>query len=189
MTLIKCLILTGILLISASNMARIGAAFGLITITSYPAFQWFEVGSLVCFILVEGFIAHDASKSLALLSQKKRSRLETFIFRFQSVGLIFLGIVFPTVGGVVWVSMTGSHWLNLLWTIPILACVPVAVALHGMSDIILPKVISKPNKSVREQIIVDVVQNGRSPIDIADKHNVSVEQIEIIQDEIKQRLG
>ena len=104
-------ILIGILLISASNMARIGAAFGLITITDYPAFQWFEVGSLIAFILVEGFIAHDASKSLAMMAVKSKrlTRMELFIFRFQATGLIFLGIIFPSVGGVVWVIMTSMR--------------------------------------------------------------------------------
>ena len=185
------IIIAGILLISVSNMMRIGSAFATIAITDYIWFQWLEIISLGFFILVEALIAHDASKSLAMLATqtKKLIKMQLFIFRFQYIGLIFLGSVFPIVGGVVWVAMTNSHPLNLLWTIPILACVPVAVALHGMSDIILPKAPSKPKKGVREQVVVDLFTNNQSPIDIADKHNITVENVEIIQNELSEKFS
>ena len=146
---------------------------------------------MIAFILVEGFIAHDASKSLAMMAVKSKrlTRMELFIFRFQATGLVFLGIVFPSVGGIVWVIMTSNAWINLLWVIPILACVPVAVAMHGMSDIILPKAPSKPKKSTREQVVVSLFTNNQSPISIADKHNITLEEVEVIQSELAEKFN
>jgi len=181
-------ILTGILLISASNMARIGAAFGTITITSYPIFQWFEVLSLVCFILVEGFIAHDASKSLATLAKKEGTlhNMDKFIFHFQWIGLVFLGLVFPIVGGIVWVAMTEGTNQDLLWTIPILACVPIAVALHGMSDIILPKALTKPEVN---RTLTLLYQNGKTPLQIANELKIGVTEVEEIESKAIKRFN
>ncbi len=179
--------LLAILLVSTVSMARVGAMFGLINILEYPLFQWAEVISLVAFAIIEVFFIEKAGRTLAELSQiKKRTKMQDFIFKFVAGGMLFIGLWLPIVGGVAWVLLTGLSWLNLLWTIPTLLIVPVSMSLLGMSNIILP---DKPSKLDENKILTSLYLNGKTPVQIADLHKTTVQEVEEIENKAKERFS
>jgi len=183
--------LFAILLVSTVSMARVGALFGQINILQYPWFQWLEVLALVSFAIIEVLFIEKAGRTLATLaySRKRWKGPDRFIFWFVAAGMIFIGSWLPIVGGVAWVLLTGLPWWNLAWTIPTLAIVPVAMGLHGMSNIIIPDEV-KISKTKEDDLIIDIVnRNGDSPLQIADRHNITLEQYTSVENKIHEQLN
>jgi len=186
------LIIISMLIVSSPMMFHIGAGFAGVDLKSLSWFQIWEISSMVLFVVIEGIIAHDSARLLAVLSKitkKKRTSMESFVWRFHGSGLLFLFLVFPIAGTIAWIGMPTNWYALFAWGVAVRATVPVAIAMHGMSMILLPKAPSKPKKSTREQVVLSLFTNNKSPINIADEHNIPLEEVEIIQNELSEKFN